>query len=357
MIALARLHAQQLVAPRARTAREVVAALCAVQAQEYPWSLWAVGARLPGATEGEVEGALARNEIVRTWPMRGTLHLVAPEDVRWMLALLTPRVIAGTAKRVAELGLGEAAFARSQALMVEALADGRRLSRKELYARLGAGGVATAGQLGYHLLLRAAMAGVICGVEGQRFALLDEVAPPQPPLGRDEALARLAERYVAGHGPATAHDLAWWAGLTVSDARRALALAGDAIGEVEIEGARFVVPRGWEAPSPAPAPIVHLIASFDEYLLGYARWDAMLGPSLVARDAIGRNGLFPPFLMVDGVARGTWRRQIRAERVALTVEPFAPLSDAERAGVEGAAEGYARYVGAAGIESLVVQGR
>ena len=143
---------------------------------------------MAGATEQSIEQAIAERAIVRTWPMRGTLHFVASQDVRWLLALLTPRVIAHSAGRYRQLGLDEATFARSKAVFAGALQGGRQLTRDEMLQALEQAGIATTGQRGYHLLGRSAQDGLICfGVrrgKQQTFVLLDEWVPPTTGAGR-----------------------------------------------------------------------------------------------------------------------------------------------------------------------------
>ncbi|HET8645200.1 MAG TPA: crosslink repair DNA glycosylase YcaQ family protein, partial [Vicinamibacteria bacterium] len=145
-----RLANQGLAAPLRGGPADLVRHLGAVQAQDYPGSLWALGLRLRGASRAGVEAAIASGALVRTWPMRGTLHYVPAEDVRWMLRLLTPRVIARSAGRYRQLELDEVAFARARRILSRALRDGRRLTRRAAYSALEAGGVRAAGQRGIH---------------------------------------------------------------------------------------------------------------------------------------------------------------------------------------------------------------
>ena len=147
-----RLRAQLIEGGSAATPREVVSHLLAIQAQDYAGATWAIGLRLPGSTLADIERAIAERTIVRTWPMRGTLHFLAAEDVRWLLALLAPRVVERAARREAQLGLSAATFARARKLFADALLGGRRLSRPDAMAMLEAGGVTPSGQRGYHIL-------------------------------------------------------------------------------------------------------------------------------------------------------------------------------------------------------------
>jgi len=231
-VARRRIEAQHLEVTDLRRPRDVVAWLGAVQAQDYLGALWAVGVRLAPAaqaTEALIEAALADRSIVRSWPMRGTLHFVAAEDLRWLLALLGPRLVARAARRHAELDLDAATFTRSRALLEKALEGGRCLTRAELYRVLSHGKVSPAGQRGIHILQRLALDGVLCfgARQGkqQTFALVDEWLAPglastdSKARSRDESLFELARRYFTGHGPATLADFTWWTGLPAAEAK------------------------------------------------------------------------------------------------------------------------------------------
>jgi hypothetical protein len=334
----------------------VVARMTAMQAQDYLGALWSVGLRcVPETTEAAVESAIARGRIIRTWPMRGTLHFVAPEDVRWMLALLAPRAIARSAGRYAQLGLTDADFARSRAVLIDALAGGGALTRAEAVARLESGGIDTAGQRGYHILGRLAQEGLLClgPMRGrqQTFVLLDEWAPPsagEPAIpNRRDALARLAARYFDAHGPATVADLAWWAGITKADARDGIEAASHALESVTIGGADYwLTPDASTAAPESSAPTVRLLPGFDELMLGYTDRSLQLGEH---RDtygsAVSANGAFSSTIVVDGRIAGTWKRALKPDRVEITMRRFRELSGPERRGLAGDAERYGRFLG------------
>ncbi len=344
----------------------MVSRLLAVQAQDYPGATWAIGLRAVDSTLATVEQAIAERKIVRTWPMRGTLHFVAAEDVRWMLALLPARAIARAAAREGQLGLEPADFARSRELFGRALSGGRELTRPEATALLDSGGVSTEGQRGYHILARLAQEGllVLGPMEGkqQTFVLLDEWLPPDTAgsgasrLARDEALANLATRFFEGHGPATADDLARWADLPKREARAALASVAHTLESAEHDGARYwFAPRAAEVPAveqyptarpAARRPEVVLLPAFDEFMVGYANRGAQLGEFAQTYGArIGGNGLLSPTLLVNGHAVGVWKRATRARSVAVRVAPFRRLGAAERRGLAAAAGRYGRFLG------------
>ena len=157
-----RLRNQRIDVHDGETPADIVRWLGAVQAQDYRGALWGVGLRVPGVVERDVEMALADRAIVRTWPMRGTLHFVAPDDVRWMLELLAPRVIARSAGRYRQLELDEATLARCRTVVERALGGGKQLSRPAIYEVLDAAGVPTGDQRGLHILGWLAMNGAIC---------------------------------------------------------------------------------------------------------------------------------------------------------------------------------------------------
>src|SRR5436190_12459377 len=242
-IALQRLVHQQIAQPTFAHPSEVVAWLGAVQAQDYLGALWAVGLRTPGATEQTIEQALAEKTIVRTWPMRGTIHFVAAADVRWMLELLAPRVVQRTRSRRAELGLDEDVIAASAKVIAGALEGGKQLPRNAIYELLEQAKIATASSRGLHILGRLAHDQLICyGARAGKqptFALLDEWAPHAKSLPHDQALATLAQRYFSGHAPATMQDFMWWSGLTTKEAKAGLAAIEGQLEHTSIDGQEY----------------------------------------------------------------------------------------------------------------------
>src|SRR5438132_5983799 len=239
-IARLRLRNQQIAQQDFRTPAEVVAYLGALQAQDFAGGKWAIGLRLPNASEADIEGAVADRTIVRTWPMRGTLHFVPAADVRWMLALMASRVVAGSAGRYRSLGLDERTLERGGEALAIALAGRRSLTRPELYRVLDEAGIRSADGRGLHIIAHHAQTGLVCFAShaGKQptFVLLDERVPPATMLDRDEALAELAKRYFTSHGPASLQDFAWWSGLPLRDVRAGAELAALHIDRMRING-------------------------------------------------------------------------------------------------------------------------
>lgn len=320
----------------------------AIQAQDYLGSLWAVGLRLPSAVESEIEEAVAARIIVRTWPMRGTLHFVPAADVRWMLRLLTPRVIARSAGRYRELGLDAGALTRSRKVVTRALAGGRGLTRVEVYAELQRGGVSPEGQRGIHILGHLAQHGLICfgPRKGKQatFVLLEEWLPPSGDLSREEALATLAERYFASHGPATVHDLAWWTGLVIKDAQEAIAAAGSALVSESSEGRRWFTTAGGARPAARSKPrAAVLLPPWDEYVVAYKDRSAALDPPVGRGERVYAVGL--SLIVIGGRVRGSWRRLLAGSTVRVSLDFWTAVTSAERRAVETAAKRYGRFLG------------
>jgi hypothetical protein len=346
-IACRRLHNQSIAPAVSVTPGDVVKRLVAVQAQDYASALWAVGLRTKTPAKQTVEQSISNGNIIRTWPMRGTLHFVAAEDVRWMLALLTPRVMAGAARRHQQLELDEATFARAGSLCAAALQGGRQLTRAEMMDVLEQGGIATTGQRGYYILGWAAQRGLICFGPRQgkqdTFVLLDDWLPDGKTLGREEALAELIKRYFAGHGPATIQDLMRWSGLTAADARTGLKIVESQLAHEIIDGQPY-----WFSPSRSgskeASPSAHLLPAFDEYLLGYKDRGAVLDPAH-SRNVLPGGGMFKPVIVIDGRIMGAWKRTLRTTKVLVNFHPFEPFSPARMEAAVVAAEAYGRFLG------------
>src|SRR5215475_11562909 len=303
-LAAQRLRAQLLSGAPASTVAGVTGHLLAVQAQDSRGARLAVRARTSGLLATDVDEALtADRSVVVSWLNRGTLHLVLAEDYWWLHQLTTPQLAAGNKRRLAQEGVPPAAAERGVGVIERALAADGPLTRAELRERIAAAGVRTQGQAIVHTLVLATLRGLIVrgpvrGAE-QAFVLArDWLGGPPPPMGREQALARLARRYLAGHGPAADRDLAKWAGLPVSWARRGLAAIATELGDrpdglAELAGS-LACPQ-------APQP--RLLGAFDPVLLGWSSRAPVLGER---QDIVTVNGLFRPFALVAGRAAGIW---------------------------------------------------
>ena len=305
-----------------------------MQAQDYLGALWAVGMRTRNAIESDVEKALAERSIVRCWPMRGTLHFVAAEDVRWMLELLSPRVFTRHRMRLErDFELDARVIRRARTLVERALRGGNALMRPELYTILEKARISTGASRGLHLLFALAHERVICfgARRGKQptFVLFDEWVPASKPKPRDEALAEIARRYFASHGPATTEDFMWWTGLTKKEANEAIALAG--------------VPTS--ATRASKRISAHLLPPFDEYTVAYKDRTSIIDPAFAKR-LNGGGGLLNPVVIVNGVVVANWKRTLRGTSVDITITPFHELTARDTRAIEQAATRYRAFLSA-----------
>lgn len=341
---LARRTRAQWLAGRPGTSVEQVAAhTLGLQAQEPAATRFAVRARSQGLTAARVRDAYAAPTVARTWLMRGTLHLVAAADVRWLLTLFGARNAAATRTRRAGLGLDDETCARALDALPAVLSGGP-LSRAELVSRLSDRGIRIqpSGQAPAHLVYYAAACGLICrGPDVARdepgYVLLDDWLPAGPVLDEEVALAELARRYLAAYGPAGAADLAAWSGLPLGTARRAVTLV--AAGLVELAPDRWVPATAAPAPD-AGAPVVRLLGGFDTYLLGYRDRADALDPRYGERVHAG-GGIIRAAVLVDGRVTGTWRLERSGD---VRIEPFGRLDPALRPALDAEIDDVRRFV-------------
>jgi hypothetical protein len=347
-IALLRLVNQQIAASQCKEPAEVVASLGAMQAQDYLGTLWAIGLRLPTATEAEIERAIADRTIIRTWPLRSTLHFVAAADAHWLLGFLGPRIVAAAALRHKQYGLDETVLTRIRKVLVKALQGNQQLTRHEIYAWLKGARISVEGQRGYHILWRMGVDRVICfgprRGRQQTFSLLEEWAPQARKLEKDAALAELTLRYFKGHGPATLQDFVWWSGLKISDAKAGLAMVSAQLESLTVDDQLYWMHPGMPRLGKR-TPIVNLLPGFDEYLLGYRDRTAALDPGYAQKIQPGSNGMFSSTIVVNGRVAGTWRRVLAKKSVKIGTSLFRSLTNGESRVLEEAIRRYCAFLG------------
>jgi hypothetical protein len=348
-IARLRLANQHLAEPVPADPVQLVRRLGAVQSQDYAGAKWALALRLRCASDVAIEDALSSGAILRTHVLRPTWHFVAAQDIRWMLALTAPRVRAAMASSNRKLGLDDAAFRRSRAVIAKALRDGQELTRTELAAALARARTEVGDpQRLAHLVMHAELDGLICSGarRGKQFtyALLEERVPAIRSLAHDEALAELATRYFTTRGPATAQDFAWWSGLSVAQARQAAESLGSMLAHERVDGRTYWFTDG--APAvPNRRAGAHLLPNYDEFFIGFRDRSAVLQSFADLPLPAPTGARFPHVVAIDGQLVGGWRRELSRDAVQVGVELSPALGLAQRRSVEAAAERYAAFVG------------
>jgi hypothetical protein len=336
-VAAARLSAQLLLPPGRGTAEEVAERLLALQAQDARAFRLAVRARSDGTSASDVDAALSeRRTLVVSWLFRGTLHLVRAADYWWLHTLTAPRMATGNARRLAQLGVDASTAGRGLAAVREAVTDGPR-TRDELRVAVDAAGVPTAGQALVHLLVAASVHGHLvrgpvrdgehCYVDAEQW--LDRSPVPD----RDSCLEALARRYLAGHGPAAPADLAAYAGITLTDARRGFAMIAT---ETRAVDGTMRALLGEEDTRTLPPP--RLLGMFDPVLHGWADRSFVTGAH---QGVVTTNGMFRATALVDGRVAGTWT----VPDGVVTLNPLRRLTSRELTALEAEAADVLRYLG------------
>jgi hypothetical protein len=330
-----RLRAQCLM--RARTGASLGVAqllrnVCGVQAQEPGAAVLAIWARSRGLAASDVERAqVDERSVVRTWCMRGTLHVLAADDLGWLLPLLGPVFVRKSRRRYAQLGLTDDILAKATRAIQRNLGNSNPLTRAEVARQLAEEGIPSEGQAAYHLVRHAGLLGLVCFGPGRAgeptYVLLEDWVEVKGELEVDAARAELARRYLAAYGPASPEDLASWSGLSMSEARAGFEMVSDELMEIDMDGSKAWMPRSRAAwlDEPRLGEVdVHFLPSFDPYLLGYRNRDLTVQGRYAKRVHPG-GGVLRPTLLVDGQAAGIWRQKRRGAKLLVTVEPFESL--------------------------------
>jgi DNA glycosylase AlkZ-like len=353
-----RLGVQRLIPPKQIEnidVAQVVKEVCGIQAQDASAAPLAVRVRSAGLVLADVEQARVHDRtIIRTWGPRGTLHLLASDDIGWLVPLLGPVFVAGDRRRREELGLSEEICVKGMHIIHNVLADQGPLTRAELVERLSTNGIHLEGQARPHLLARAALEGLICfgpdrGSEPTYVLLKDWV--DQRHLGyslsEEQAYAELTRRYLSAYGPATPGDQAAWSGLSLSKIRAAWQRIEGELLEVETASSTVWMLKTQAArlgELPAPISIVRLLPRFDIYLLGYQRRDLAVLTQYTKRINAG-GGIVHPTVLVDGRIVGTWKSKRGKNHIVVMVETFGQLATEIEERLEADVEDMARFLG------------
>ena len=303
------------------SAEEAVRWHGAVQGQDYGPAKWSIGQRTANLVDRDIDGALDTGAILRTHVLRPTWHLVARDDIRWILALSGPRVHRQIEPRLRQLGLDPKTLSRCEDAVVSALQGGDHLTRADIAGVLDEAGIERAGQRLPHILIHCELESLICSGrlagKQQTYALLEERAPARGSLDPEDSMAELVRRYLRSHGPATVRDMRWWSGLTVRDIKDTLHLLGSEVSSEAHEGLTF-----WsmnEDGRPPPMRGAHLLQMLDEIFVGYSESRHFSDPrAREARTAWSERGQPAANILLRGRVAGHWKRT--ADKKVMSVE-------------------------------------
>ena len=321
----------------------------AMQGQDYGPAKWSIGQRTEGLSDGDVDAALNDGAILRTHALRPTWHIVARDDIRWILALTGPRVHRSVNRRFEQLGLDPDVLGRCEKEIAAAVEGGNHLTRPQIGEVLDAAGIDRTGQRLPYILFHCELQAVICSGrlagKQQTYALLEERAPVGSAFDRDEAVAELVRRYIQSHGPATVADLRWWSSLTGANIKATLKEMGSEVRGDEIDGLMF-----WSLTATGDRPATmrgaRLLQMLDEAFVGYTESRHFGDPRADdARSAWGNRGMPAAHILVRGHVVGHWKRTIASDGIRVQLLLYTDPTPSELGAMKAAAKRLGRFVG------------
>jgi hypothetical protein len=339
-----RLANHQLAGTDIKEPHKLVSWMGAMQAQDYSMAKWGIGARVPDITDGELDKAMDRGDIVRLHILRPTWHFVSKEDIYWMLHLSAPRLRAALRSTDKELELTEDLIAKTNSIIERGL-EGRSLTRQELNAIINEAGIASDNRRINHIMYHAELNGVACNgaLQGkkQTYALLQEKVPKTTAaFDKDECLYKLAYKYFRSHGPATLQDFVWWSGLTTGEARQALELIKDHFTVEPIGEQRYIFHK--ESIPVKKPDLINLLPAFDEFIISYRDRKETLHPEH-QKKIISSLGIFRPAIAKNGTIIGSWKKSSSKKGAAVNPEYFNPVDKSIEDMVKEASERFKSF--------------
>lgn len=341
-----RLANQHITTAKYKKPEQLVSWLGAVQAQDFAGAKWALGLRLRGVTDEQIEKLFSTGKILRTHVMRPTWHFVSPADIHWLLDLTAARIRQTCATAYRSYQLDSATISRANDAIIKAVEGGRQLTRNRIGEVLLQAGIETNSLRLAHIMMRAELDKVVCSGarEGNQFtyALLDERAIAGKKYSREESLAMLAGCYFKSHAPATLSDFAWWSGLTYADAKAGFEMVKNNFKTTGDDKKKFILPRKPIAKS-KPRGVL-LLPNYDEYTVSYKDRSEMFDSRHAAKISRGGNLLFSNTVVIDGMVCGTWQRTIKKDYVDVDVSMFTRISKTHEKEIVKTAACYATFL-------------
>jgi hypothetical protein len=313
--------------PGFTTPEQVVSHLCAMQSQDWSMGKWAIGLRLPGSTESDVEKAFNDGRILRTHVLRPTWHFVTPADIRWLLAVSAPRVHTMNGMYYRKFELTDSVLRKSLDIMRKELAGNNYKTREQLNEKFAKAKIEADRLRLSYIMMHAELEGHICSGprDGKQFtyALMDDRAPKSKALSHDKAVLKLTQIYFSTRGPATAADMAWWSGLKMTDIKKAIASLDESFQSVEFNGATYIW-HARELPVWKGMTDTFLVPDYDEYGIGYKDRTVYNHPKWKQPLSVAGQEYYHA-LVVDGYLGGKWSKVLKKEKPVVTVTPLPKL--------------------------------
>ena len=340
-----RLHNLDINAPRFKKTEQMAAWLGGIQAQDYGQAKWAIGSRIPGSTNESIDKAISSQTIVRTWMMRGTIHVVSPDDIQWLTDLLAPRIIARNKTRYRQLELNEKTLDKANDILGKALDSGDAVTRTGISEILKDKKIIATGVRLAHILQYACLKNTICfsAKQGKDFSFTKLKPSKKSSFSREQALAELATRYFSSHGPASVKDFIWWSGLAPEEARKGMESIKSRLEKFDATGDTYFTDKDVK-PYSKPDHRVHLLAGFDEYIVGYTNRSVGMEQKHISH-VIRNNGIFYPTVILDGFVKGIWKPVVKKDSLHIEIQRFSTFSKSMEKDVKLAASRYADFVG------------
>ena len=305
-----RLNNQQITQKQFKQPGEVVKWMGAIQAQDLNMAKWAIGVRLSGALENDIDKAIDQGRIIRTHILRPTWHFVAAEHLHPLLLLSAPRIKAATQSRNRQLGIDERLIKKTKRIIEKQILNNGHALRQELVTEFGKAKINLGDNMAAHLLMEAEIDGFICSGKlkngNHTYALTDERIPKTSIHNKEEALALVSKLYFRSHGPATVNDFAWWSGLTIKESRLGIDLIKKDMHSFKINTDEY-----WYYEHNTITTVSHdridLLPAYDELIVAYKN-RASLIPNKNIERIILRNGIFKPVIIKNGKTIGVWKR-------------------------------------------------
>ncbi len=331
-----RLISQQIAEKKFNTPTEIVEWMGAMQAQDFAMVKWAIGLRLPKSKEKEIHEAIDEAKIIRTHLLRPTWHFVSASNIYWMLKLTGPKIKSGMKGRLRQLELNEDILNKANSIIEKSLEKEKYLTRKELVTELNKAKIQTHNNRSSHIFLNAELEGIIASgkMKGNQptYALLAERVTQIKLFNKEEALFNLATKYFQSHSPATLQDFVWWSGLSVSDAKKAISSIKKNFISEKINDVEYLFSNS-DNYSKKIEKSVFLLPAFDEFLISYKDRSSSI-ISWHQSKVFSKNGIFWPTVVRNGKVEGTWKREMRKDKVIITARFFDSKNNASRAKVK-----------------------